>query len=164
MKKLKWYFLATFALYILLRVIFSPRTLAYETIRGVKNAGVVSSTTQTQKHRQFTESGRKLPTIIDSSWSKETISSIIDHSKYPNTLHKLVKCESDYTSIKRIDSNGYYSYGILQFQSSTWNHWSVVSGYVGDPMNPYDAISMAEWAIDHGMIRAWSCARIQALL
>jgi hypothetical protein len=78
--------------------------------------------------------------------------------KHAEVIKKLVHCESRGKSVKIVDVNGYYSYGILQFQSSTWNEWSVKSGIVGNPMVKEDAMFMADWAIDQGYIYHWSCA------
>jgi hypothetical protein len=73
-------------------------------------------------------------------------------------IEHLIPCESMGRSINRIDSNGRMSYGILQFQD--WNEWEAVSGLRGDPDNRVDAIRMAEWAIENGMINHWGCAQI----
>ncbi|MBI5421324.1 MAG: transglycosylase family protein [Parcubacteria group bacterium] len=77
-----------------------------------------------------------------------------------SVIEKLIQCESGGKNVKIIDSNGYYSYGILQFQKATWDGWSRESGIVGDPMVPEDAIQMARWAIKNGFISHWTCARI----
>lgn len=66
--------------------------------------------------------------------------------------------------MKVVDVNGYYSYGVLQFQSSTWNHWSKLSGIKGTPMNIHDAMIMADWAIERGYLHHWSCAKKMGLL
>ena len=84
-----------------------------------------------------------------------------------STWHKidrLIDCESDGRNVKIIDTNGYYSYGILQYQSSTWNWWVKESGFSGSPMVRADAIRMAHWAIEHGYLSHWSCAKIEGLL
>lgn len=102
--------------------------------------------------------------VIDSAWSKDDIRDVVRQSNYSAILYPLVECESQFTAIKRIDSNGYYSYGILQYQSSTWNGWSKESGIRGDAMNPPDAIRMFEWAYERGLLHHWSCARILGML
>lgn len=81
-------------------------------------------------------------------------------------IAELIDCESDGRSIRIIDTNGKYSYGILQYQKSTWDGWSRESGIKGDPMVPEDAIRMARWAIAQGdtYLGQWSCAHILALL
>lgn len=89
---------------------------------------------------------------------------IVPTDKMSEVIHDLIMCESRGVSVKRIDSNNYYSYGILQFQSSTWNGWSKVSGIQGDPMVPDDAIKMATWALGHGLIKNWSCSRILGII
>ena len=73
-------------------------------------------------------------------------------------IEHLIPCESSGKVVDHVDSNGKTSYGILQFQD--WDEWEHVSGITGDPENPDDAIRMAEWGIQHGMIDHWGCARI----
>lgn len=74
-------------------------------------------------------------------------------------IQKLIDCESGGKSVRIVDSNGYYSYGILQFQKSTWDDFSSKSGIVGDPMVPNDAIAMGRWAVKNGHGEQWSCWR-----
>lgn len=74
-------------------------------------------------------------------------------------VQRLIDCESGGRSVRIVDSNGYYSYGILQFQKSTWDEFSKQSGLVGDPMVPNDAIPMARWAVKNGYGPRWSCWR-----
>ena len=81
--------------------------------------------------------------------SRETADLAIEH---------LIPCESGGRIVDRLDTNGKMSYGILQFQD--WPEWERMSGISGDPDNPDDAIRMAEWGIEHGMIDHWACARI----
>jgi hypothetical protein len=91
--------------------------------------------------------GSKLP--VGAALSRETADLAIEH---------LIPCESGGKAVDHLDSNGKMSYGILQFQD--WREWERVSGIHGDPDNPDDAIRMAEWGIEHGMIDHWTCARI----
>jgi hypothetical protein len=77
-------------------------------------------------------------------------------------IEHLIPCESMGKPINRIDSNGKMSYGILQFQD--WDEWERVSGITGDPDNRADAIRMAEWAIQNGMINHWTCATILKMM
>jgi hypothetical protein len=81
--------------------------------------------------------------------SRETADLAIEH---------LIPCESGGKTVNRLDTNGKMSYGILQFQD--WSEWERVSGLEGNPDNRDDAIRMAEWGIEHGMIDHWGCARI----
>ena len=75
-------------------------------------------------------------------------------------IPKLIVCESGGRSVKVIDSNGYYSYGILQYQKRTWELFSKESGITGNPMVPADAIRMTIWAVQNGKIGHWrNCAR-----
>jgi hypothetical protein len=77
-------------------------------------------------------------------------------------IEHLIPCESMGKPINRIDTNGKMSYGILQFQD--WDEWERVSGITGDPDNRADAIRMAEWAIENGMINHWTCASILRIM
>jgi hypothetical protein len=77
-------------------------------------------------------------------------------------IEHLIPCESMGRTINRIDSNGKMSYGILQFQD--WNEWEAASGLGGNPDNRADAIRMAEWAIENGMINHWTCAQILRMM
>jgi len=83
------------------------------------------------------------------STSRETADLAIEH---------LIPCESGGRTIDHLDSNGKMSYGILQFQD--WEEWERMSGITGDPENSEDAIRMAEWGIEHGMIDHWGCSQI----
>jgi hypothetical protein len=91
--------------------------------------------------------GSKL--VSGATASRETADLAIEH---------LIPCESDGKTVNRIDTNGKMSYGILQFQD--WGEWERISGIQGNPDNRADAIRMAEWGIEHGMIDHWTCARI----
>ena len=73
-------------------------------------------------------------------------------------IEYLIPCESGGQPIDHLDSNGKMSYGILQFQD--WDEWERMSGITGNPENRDDAIRMAEWGIEHGMIDHWGCARL----
>jgi hypothetical protein len=72
----------------------------------------------------------------------------------------LIACESRDKSVKIIDSNGFYSYGILQMQSSTVAMFNSIDHTVLDPMIPAQAVELAEIAIERGYLSRWSCARI----
>ena len=73
-------------------------------------------------------------------------------------IEHLIPCESMGRTVNHLDTNWKMSYGILQFQD--WSEWERVSGIKGDPDNPDDAIRMAEWGIENGMIDHWGCASI----
>ncbi|HVB33693.1 MAG TPA: hypothetical protein VNJ52_04885 [Patescibacteria group bacterium] len=79
-------------------------------------------------------------------------------------LPYVIACESEDKSVKIVDSNGYYSYGIAQIQSSTWAGFVKDSGLGGDPMVKNDAVRMALWAFEHGYADLWSCARIEKVI
>lgn len=86
-------------------------------------------------------------------------------------IEKLIDCESAGLNVSGPDSDGLISDGILQFHRgpedtltrSTWEDFSKASGIAGSPMNPADAIRMADWAISHGYGPRWTCWRIQNL-
>jgi hypothetical protein len=91
----------------------------------------------------------------------------------PSDIEKLIQCESQGVNISRPDSDGIVSDGILQFHrssrtaplgSGTWAWMSSLSGIQGSPIDPASAIRMTDWAISHGWIGQWSCARIQHLI
>ena len=73
-------------------------------------------------------------------------------------IEHLIPCESRGRMIDHLDTNGKMSYGILQFQD--WSEWERLSGMTGNPDNADDAIRMAEWGIENGMIDHWGCASI----
>jgi hypothetical protein len=77
-------------------------------------------------------------------------------------IEHLIPCESMGKNINRVDSNGKMSYGILQFQD--WDEWEAASGLTGNPDNRRDAIRMAEWAIQNGMVNHWTCAQILKMM
>ena len=78
-------------------------------------------------------------------------------------VRRLIECESGWKNVKIVDTNGEYSAGILQFQYKTWESFSKESCIVGDPMEPTDAIKMANWAWKKGYGYHWSCTRILGL-
>ena len=53
----------------------------------------------------------------------------------PDVIAHLVACESQGRSVKHLDSNHRFSYGVGQIQAGTWSEWSQESGITGDPMN-----------------------------
>lgn len=73
-------------------------------------------------------------------------------------------CESRGRDIKDIDSNGFYSYGIGQIQSSTWANFEALSGIKGSPMNNDDTIKMMTWAFENGYLYKWSCAKLTGII
>jgi len=76
----------------------------------------------------------------------------------------LIACESRNKAVQEIDSNGLMSRGILQFQDATWADFSQQSGITGDPMNNIDAVQMAIWAVENGLVGHWSCAAIEGVI
>ena len=82
----------------------------------------------------------------------------------PPTIQKLIQCESQGQNIARPDSNGKMSYGILQYQMTTWLDFEQLSGIHGSPMDEQTAIDMAEWAVAHAYLRRWTCAHILGMV
>jgi hypothetical protein len=76
----------------------------------------------------------------------------------------LIACESRDKSVKIVDLNGYYSYGILQVQSSTAARFNSIEGTAYDPMIPEQAVDLAEIAIQSGYLYRWSCAKILGIV
>jgi hypothetical protein len=84
--------------------------------------------------------------------------------QYPQTIEKLIQCESQGVNIARPDSNRKISWGILQFNgTSTWQEMERRFEYLGSPMIPGDAIHMADMMISGGFLRRWTCAHILKL-
>lgn len=67
-------------------------------------------------------------------------------------------------SVKDVDSNGFYSYGVLQMQSSTVALFNSIARTTLDPMIPAQAVQLAEIAIEQGYLYRWSCAKIEHLV
>jgi len=82
----------------------------------------------------------------------------------PAVVAHLIPCESHDVSVKHLDSNHAFSYGVLQIQSSTWAEFSRQSGLSGDPMRSPDAVQMGLWAVEHGYLWRWSCAKLTGLI
>src|SRR3990167_11027791 len=75
-------------------------------------------------------------------------------------MPRLIQCESGGRNIKHLDVNNFYSYGILQIQSSTAARWNKESGLNADPMIPDEAIKLGHWAISNGYLKSWlNCAK-----
>lgn len=88
-----------------------------------------------------------------------------------SVIEKLIGCESQGVNVSRPDSNGRISDGILQFNrgpadtlgSGTWADMEHRFNFLGSPINPPDAIHLADLMISAGFIHRWSCARILSL-
>jgi len=93
-------------------------------------------------------------------WNHPKLAAGVPTSRYTADLaiEHLIPCESMGQVLDRVDTNGKMSYGILQFQD--WEEWERMSGISGSPDNRADAVRMAEWAIQNGMINHWTCAGI----
>ena len=91
-------------------------------------------------------------------WNHPKLAPGVPTTRYTADLaiEHLIPCESMGRPLNRLDTNGKMSYGILQFQD--WDEWQRISGITGNPDNRADAIRMAEWAIQNGMINHWTCA------
>jgi len=109
------------------------------------------------------------PLLAESShqWHVYTpaeIDELLQNTANPVILKKLISCESQDTNIARMDSNHLMSYGVLQFQASTWADFQSQSHIQGSPMNVSSAIEMADWAISNGYLGRWTCAHILKLV
>jgi hypothetical protein len=85
-------------------------------------------------------------------------------SQAPDVVARLVTCESQGVSVKHLDDNDRYSYGVLQIQSSTLAQFEASSGITGSPMDSVTALQMGMWAVENGQLYQWSCARILNLI
>jgi len=94
--------------------------------------------------------------------SKLEVGASTDRATADLVIEHLIPCESMGRTVNRVDTNGKMSYGILQFQD--WQEWEAISGISGDPDNRDDAIRMAEWAIQNGMINHWTCASVLKMI
>jgi hypothetical protein len=89
----------------------------------------------------------------------------LEQAKHKDKIAKLISCESGGRNGCWPDSDGINSCGILQFhEDGTWQEMSYKSGIVGTSSDPNDAIRMADWMIDNGYLRRWTCAKIEHLL
>jgi hypothetical protein len=87
-------------------------------------------------------------------------------------IEKLIQCESQGVNVSRPDSNNLISDGILQFNrgasdvlgTGTWADMSTRFHIYGSPINPPDAIRMADAMISNGFLGRWTCARILGLV
>lgn len=84
----------------------------------------------------------------------------LDDADAQNVIPYLIACESRDHSVKIVDSNGFFSYGIGQEQSSTIADFNAQAHEHWNPMNPIDAVASMEWALEHGYLYRWSCASI----
>jgi hypothetical protein len=81
------------------------------------------------------------------------------------TIARLIECESQGLNIARPDSNGQMSWGILQFNgTSTWEEMERRFHFYGDPLNPSEAIHMADMMISNGLLGRWSCSHTLGLV
>ena len=97
-------------------------------------------------------------------YTQAEIDEMTQNTFHPYILRTLIRCESQNTDVARIDSNGKMSYGLLQFQKTTWDDFSALSGIKGSPMDATTAIAMADWAISNNFLHRWTCAYITGLL
>ena len=104
------------------------------------------------------------PYYSDEHFTPNDIDELLASTTNTYDLRKLISCESENTNVARMDSNHKTSYGVLQFQASTWVDFQSQSHIQGSPMNVSSAIAMADWAISHGYLHRWTCAKIQGLI
>lgn len=53
-----------------------------------------------------------------------------ERSETPKIIKDLIQCESGGKNIKIVDTNGYYSYGILQYQLATFRKYGEKYGLI----------------------------------
>lgn len=105
-------------------------------------------------------------------WQKTPFSAgeAVPADQADDVIAHLIPCENlgrllhPDTVEKIVDSNGFYSYGDLMFQSSTWHGMDPIFGTDQTPTSTFNAIDRARWAIEHGYLSWWSCARILKIL
>ena len=86
-------------------------------------------------------------------YSQSEINQMTAGTTHPSILRTLIKCESQNTNVARSDSNRLRSYGLLQFNgTATWSEFSQLAHVSGNPMNPTDAIKVADYMISHGQL------------
>jgi len=153
---------AIIGLILLAGFLFQPRNIAVRVKADepeIKEAVLISSV-----NPNFSKLDYKIP------WSPLHFSyELVDHLKVnnPETIKKLIRCESNGENVSLPDSDGIISDGILQYHrskkeperegSGTWEEFSKESGITGSPNNIIDAIRMTDWAIDNRKIGHWSC-------
>lgn len=163
MRKSKWFAILSFPL------ILTP-FLAFPRVEAVVPPASVESSSQTQIFAgngivaSILAEADRLSAVYGSQppWNgqKYAVGERLTPGQADHALPYVIACESGDKSVKIVDSNGYYSYGIAQIQSSTWAGFVKESGMGGDPMVKQDAVRMALWAFEHGYLYKWSCARI----
>jgi hypothetical protein len=98
-------------------------------------------------------------------YSQAEIDEMTADTLHPYILRKLIKCESENTNLARLDSNHLVSFGLLQFNgTATWQEFSPLANVSGSPMNPQDAVKVADYMISNGFLGRWTCAHILNLL
>ena len=98
-------------------------------------------------------------------YSQAEIDQMTADTLHPAILRTLIKCESQNTNVARLDSNDLMSYGLLQFNgTATWLEFSPLANVSGSPMNPTDAIKVADYMISIGELKRWTCAKLTGLL
>jgi hypothetical protein len=133
---------------LLIQLIFAPSRV-YSVIPQVKAQNLTSEATAPPP-RVYTQA---------------EIDEMTAHTFHPYILRKLIACESQDTDVARMDSNHQMSYGILQFNgTSTWAEFAPLANVSGSPMNPADAIKVADYMISIRELHRWACAYITGLL
>jgi len=164
MRKSQWFVILSFPL-IFAPILASSRIEAVRPSRDACNSEILAghcllASILTTTDRLVAEYGSRPPYSGQIFASGERLTP--EQAIY--ALPYVIACESEDKSVKIVDSNGYYSYGIAQIQSSTWAGFVKDSGLGGDPMVKNDAVRMALWAFEHGYADLWSCARIEKVI
>ena len=99
--------------------------------------------------------------------SSQTLGSLMEEKAIITPkMQKVIECESRGDNNAIGDKNYYKngkispSYGIAQFQKSTFYWMSELSGIYGDINNENDQLILMKWAFDNGYASHWSCYKI----
>jgi soluble lytic murein transglycosylase-like protein len=103
-----------------------------------------------------------LPVIASSTPQTIIHTYAVKYGVNEKDLTDVIRCESNFNpqAINKSDPNG-GSHGISQFQTATFNSWSVKAGIEnGDPYNPDNAIQTMAYMFSKGQQSQWSCWQI----
>ncbi len=94
-------------------------------------------------------------------FTQDQIDQWTENTNNPILLRKIIFCESQNRNTEDLDSNKKMSRGILQFQDATWEAFAPLVGEATlTPLNPIAAINTADYMIQNGQVRRWTCFRM----
>lgn len=142
-----------YVLFVFLSVVFFPKVYAISPSINIPTQNTIKSPHVAYSNHKGTV------------YTQAQIDKLTEGAKNTTIIRTLIKCESQNTNLERMDSNGKMSYGLLQFNgTATWKQFSALADVSGSPLNPPDAIKVADWMISHGELHRWTCAYITGLL